>query len=1003
MRFAFNMADPVRNTAAAILTGVKAIAAGTYDNVVLLSNGTVSVWGDASDAGSTNLVGLSSVKAIASGWEHNVALLSNGTVAVWGLSVLNITNIPAGLSNVVAIAAGGHHTLALRADGTIVAWGAGQTNGGYLWDQGQSLVPGGLSNAVAIAAGGYSSIVLKNDGTAVGWGEVSSTAEGFSGVGAIGAGDGHCLAIRTGRQTPVLFQQPATQVVGVGASVTFTVSAAAPATLQYQCQFNGTNITEATNATLTLASVQATNLGFYRVLISNGAGTTYSQEARLSFIPPPAILSMTPPEEQRLLYGDTLSLSVQATTPGFPTNAVSYQWSLNGQWFYSPDGTNITAPLFSRLPPFYYYATNYDGVYSVLITNAGGSTNVSWTIRIAGEGAPVWWGSTTQAWDYLPGVKDTLALARGGDHSLLLHESGTVLAWGTNDYGQTDVPMDLMDAPMNGGAATGIAAGAAHSLALKSNQTVVAWGRNDFNQTNVPANLTNVMAISAGGHQSLALRQDSTVVQWGQTNAPVPTGLTNVNAIASGTNFHLALLKNSTVVAWGANNHGQTNVPANLSNVVAIAAGGAHALALRENGTVIVWGANGSGQTNVPAALTNAMGVAAGYAHSIALRNDGTVLVWGDNTYGQTNTPALKSVKLLAAGGNQTLAGIFSPLVQYPVDVSRELLLIYNTNSAASIWVKDYYLAHRPMVAGAMTLGISCASNEVSGQAIITSESFTNEVLVPYQNWLTQNPTKRPQYVLWTFDLPGRVEDTNGTVYASPSYYLYTAAPGIPPFVTCINMRTTNDCEAYIDKLAAFGTNDSIFISASKGGYDNTNYFFDDTENGYGGSGVGLSGVEGVIQNGASSNSVVYTNVYPDCGSLACHITVGTNVAGYLSWGGHSYLWSEYATNGYVRWFGNSSWWIIQTVESYNGQRDNPNTGQGNFLQWFSANAFGGTNYSNTPVGAVSHVEEPYAIANDPFIYFGSWSAGKRFAICAWISLQRPKVVQAVGDPFVHK
>ena len=38
------------------------------------------------------------------------------------------------------------------------------------------------------------------------------------------------------------------------------------------------------------------------------------------------------------------------------------------------------------------------------------------------------------------------------------------------------------------------------------------------------------------------------------------------------------------------------------------------------------------------------------------------------------------------------MAGIFSTWVQYPVDVTKDLLLIYNTNSPDSRFVKDYYL-----------------------------------------------------------------------------------------------------------------------------------------------------------------------------------------------------------------------------------------------------------------------------------------------------------------------
>jgi hypothetical protein len=34
---------------------------------------------------------------------------------------------------------------------------------------------------------------------------------------------------------------------------------------------------------------------------------------------------------------------------------------------------------------------------------------------------------------------------------------------------------------------------------------VVAWGWNNYGQTNVPAGLSNVVAIAAGGYQSVAL------------------------------------------------------------------------------------------------------------------------------------------------------------------------------------------------------------------------------------------------------------------------------------------------------------------------------------------------------------------------------------------------------------------------------------------------------------------------------------------------------------------
>ncbi|MCU0783255.1 MAG: hypothetical protein MUF81_04245 [Verrucomicrobia bacterium] len=41
----------------------------------------------------------------------------------------------------------------------------------------------------------------------------------------------------------------------------------------------------------------------------------------------------------------------------------------------------------------------------------------------------------------------------------------------------------------------------------------------------------------------------------------------------------------------------------------------------------------------------------------------------------------------------------------------------------------------------------------------------------------------------------------------------------------------------------------------------------------------------------------------------------------HQGWGAHSSLHDDYAVNGFLHWIGNSSWWIIETIESYNGAR----------------------------------------------------------------------------------
>lgn len=63
-----------------------------------------------------------------------------------------------------------------------------------------------------------------------------------------------------------------------------------------------------------------------------------------------------------------------------------------------------------------------------------------------------------------------------------------------------------------------IASGEFHSLALKADGTVVAWGRNDEGQTDVPPGLSEVVAIAAGDSHSLALKADGTVEAWGRND-----------------------------------------------------------------------------------------------------------------------------------------------------------------------------------------------------------------------------------------------------------------------------------------------------------------------------------------------------------------------------------------------------------------------------------------------------------------------------------------------------
>jgi uncharacterized membrane protein YoaK (UPF0700 family) len=271
-------------------------------------------------------------------------------------------------------------------------------------------------------------------------------------------------------------------------------------------------------------------------------------------------------------------------------------------------------------------------------------------------GSVVGWGNNSSGQtDVPPGLSGVTAIAACGSQSLALRADGTVVAWGAGE----DVPAGLSDV-------TAISCGWGHILALKSDGTVVAWGSDSYGQTEVPAGLSGVTAIAAGGVHSLALKSDGTVVSWGIDRPGIldtpPAGLSGVTAIAAGGEFSLALKSDGTVAGWGYIYFGTPNPPADLSGVIAISAGFRQGLALKSDGTVVGWG--GEGQPFVPAGLSGITAISAGESHDLALKSDGTVVAWGDDYYGQADVPiGLSGVIAISAGAHHSLALVPSSLL----------------------------------------------------------------------------------------------------------------------------------------------------------------------------------------------------------------------------------------------------------------------------------------------------------------------------------------------------
>ena len=258
---------------------------------------------------------------------------------------------------------------------------------------------------------------------------------------------------------------------------------------------------------------------------------------------------------------------------------------------------------------------------------------------------------------------------------------GVVLAWGSNDLGQTNIP------PQAEGVVS-LASGKTHRLALLSNGTVISWGKiydtNPFGYKPdpIPVNLTNVIAIAAGLDHSVALRSNGTVIAWGRNSdgqCNVPEGLSDVIAVRAGFLSTLALKQDGSIVGWGNNQYGQLTVPEGLTNVSDIAAGGYHTLALMSNGTVAAWGDNQSGECNVPPGLSNVVAIAAGYRFSLALRADGSIVEWPTGSQAQY-AGTLTNVVGIIASDSIRIAFTRMPVVWPPK-------LIVPTNSAVTLRV----------------------------------------------------------------------------------------------------------------------------------------------------------------------------------------------------------------------------------------------------------------------------------------------------------------------------
>lgn len=168
------------------------------------------------------------------------------------------------------------------------------------------------------------------------------------------------LTVNAAPVAPAITTAPVAQTVNAGANVTFSVAATGTAPITFQWKKDTVDVPGATQATLTLSGVQFADAGNYSVVLTNPIGTTVSTPVALVVNAAPPTVA-TPPAAQTVNAGANASLFVVVSG----TAPFTYQWKKGGLDIPGATGSSLA---------FAPAALADTGSYTVVVTNAGGST-----------------------------------------------------------------------------------------------------------------------------------------------------------------------------------------------------------------------------------------------------------------------------------------------------------------------------------------------------------------------------------------------------------------------------------------------------------------------------------------------------------------------------------------------------------------------------------------------------------------------------------------------------
>lgn len=164
---------------------------------------------------------------------------------------------------------------------------------------------------------------------------------------------------------PDITSQPESQSALTGGDVVFQVAAVSAFPLGYQWQKDAVDISDATNATLSLHAVSSLSQGEYRVIISNTYATVISSNATLTVQTLTGVPTITvPPASQTNYVGGSVTFTVTAGGDA----PLAYQWRYNGVDIAGATNVNLTLEDLTFAD---------EGNYTVHVSNGLGSTDSS--------------------------------------------------------------------------------------------------------------------------------------------------------------------------------------------------------------------------------------------------------------------------------------------------------------------------------------------------------------------------------------------------------------------------------------------------------------------------------------------------------------------------------------------------------------------------------------------------------------------------------------------------